>query len=334
MFVCLKSIRVLRKSLLLISSMAVIVFLSLSPIILQAEIISVSGDDGKMLTLKNPAKRVIALGPNLVESLFEIGAGDYLIAVSEYSDYPEQAKHIRRVGSHNTVNYEMIVSMAPDLVLIWHSGFGRDVVDKLRALGLKVFVSEPQTLQDVDVLLQKLGELTGLNQQAQIASASYRKELKRLQSTYSAKTVVPVFYQVWHEPMQSLNGNHVVSAVIELCGGRNVFAQAKEIAPRVSIESVIAMNPQVIIASGSDGKRPSWLDDWLRWPMIDAVKQQQLYFVKPDVLVRHAPRILQGADQVCRLLEQARLGSSVSVDVSNSFGSSESIIKPGSIGNK
>ena len=268
--------------------------------------ITVIDDTGVSVVLSQPAKRLVVLGPNLIESLYEIGAGDYILGASEYSDYPEAAKTIPRVGSHNTINFEMIISLAPDLVLIWHSGFGAENVAKLRSLGLNVYASEPKTLDDIESLLNDLGQLTGLPESAAIAAAKYRNEFNRLQSSYSQKETVSVFYQVWHEPMQTLNGDHVVNAVIELCGGKNVFASLPEIAPRVSIESVIAMNPDVIISSGSDNRDAKKLDFWQRWKMVSAVQNEQVHFINADSLVRHAPRILQGAQQLCDLLEHSR----------------------------
>ena len=268
--------------------------------------ITVIDDTGVSVVLSQPAKRLVVLGPNLIESLYEIGAGDYILGASEYSDYPEAAKKIPRVGSHNTINFEMIVSLAPDLVLIWHSGFGAENVAKLRSLGLTVYASEPKTLGDIESLLNDLGRLTGLPKSTAIAAAKYRNEFNRLQNSYSQKKTVSVFYQVWHEPMQTLNGEHVVNAVIELCGGKNVFASLPEIAPRVSIESVIAMNPDVIVSSGSDNLDAKKLDFWQRWSMINAVHNEQVHFINADSLVRHAPRILQGAQQLCDLLERSR----------------------------
>ena len=268
--------------------------------------ITVIDDTGVSVVLSQPAKRLVVLGPNLIESLYEIGAGDYILGASEYSDYPEAAKKIPRVGSHNTINFEMIVSLAPDLVLIWHSGFGAENVAKLRSLGLTVYASEPKTLGDIESLLNDLGRLTGLPESTAIAVAKYRNEFNRLQNSYSQKKTVSVFYQVWHEPMQTLNGEHIVNAVIELCGGKNVFASLPEIAPRVSIESVIAMNPDVIISSGSDNLDAKKLDFWQRWSMINAVHNEQVHFINADSLVRHAPRILQGAQQLCDLLERSR----------------------------
>ncbi|MDG1937567.1 MAG: cobalamin-binding protein [Pseudomonadales bacterium] len=264
-------------------------------------------DMGVPVNLSVPAKRLVVLGPNLVESLYEIGAGEYILAASEYSDYPEAAKAIARVASHNIINFEEIVSLAPDLVMVWQSGFGVDAITKLRSLGLKVYASEPHTLDDIEDLLRDMGHLTGLLDGAELASARYRQKLYQLQADYSHKETVSVFYQVWQEPMQTLNGDHVMNDAIELCGGKNVFAALPEIAPRVSVESVIGANPKFIFSSGSNSQGISELAHWQRWSMIAAVQNQQVHFLQVDSLVRHAPRILEGAQQLCELLEQSRL---------------------------
>lgn len=269
--------------------------------------ITVVDDVGIPVVLSQPATRLVVLGPNLVESLYAIGAGDYILGASEHSDYPEAASAIPRVGSHNTINFEMIVNLAPDLVFIWHSGFGDEAVSKLRSLGLNVYASEPRSLEDIESLLLDMGQLTGLHEGSTLAASQYKNELNRLHNNYRHTETVSVFYQVWHEPMQTLNGDHVVNAVIELCGGKNVFADLAEIAPRVSVESVLAANPKVIISSGADSRQAKKLDHWQRWPMIDAVRNEQVHFINTNSLVRHAPRILESAQQLCKLLERARL---------------------------
>ncbi len=251
-------------------------------------------------------QRFVVLGPHLVEAMFAIGAGQRIVGTSDFADYPARAKSIPRVASHSTVNYELIQSLQVDWVLVWQSGFGQDVVDRLRELGMQVYVSEPSQLHDIALLLEELGALTGRQDQAQRVAADFRDELLRTRERYRNVESVTAFYQVWHEPLQTLNGRHIVSAVIELCGGRNVFADAPVIAPKVSVESVIAANPQVILASASDGLQLDWRESWLPWPMIDAVAGGQLHFVEPDTLVRHSPRILEGIRQVCAILDSVR----------------------------
>lgn len=270
-------------------------------------------DLGAEVLLSQPAKSIVLLGPNLVESAFAIAAADAIIGVSEYSDYPLAAKKIPRVASYNTINYEQILASKPDLIVIWASGFGADKIQKLRDLGLTVFASEPQTLADIGQLLRTLGILTGHVLLAEQAATDYEEKLAQLARQYRQQRPVSVFYQIGHQPMQTLNGQHIVSDVIRLCGGINVFAEQPEIAPKVTIEAVIAVNPEVIMAGVSDQKKPAWFDDWYTWPMITAVKKNQLFIVNSNTMVRHAPRILEGAKQLCHFLDQVR--SSVEVNV-------------------
>ena len=271
-----------------------------------AAAISVQDFSGQRLALQKPAERVVALGPNLVEILFAIGAGERVVGTSDYANYPEAAAAIPRVSRVNIVNFERLISLKPDLVLVWQSGFPVSTAARLQQLGIPVYLAEPSALDDIERLMRDLGVLVGEQASADAAANAFSDQREQLAQRYAAQEPVSVFYQVWHQPLQTLNAAHVVSAVIELCGGRNVFGDLAAIAPQVSIESVIAANPQVIIASGSDGERPAWLDDWSRWPMIDAVRAQQLYFIHPDILVRHSPRILQGAEQLCAMLDTAR----------------------------
>ena len=195
--------------------------------------------------------------------------------------------------------------------MVWASGFGVEKIQKLRDLGLTVFASEPQRLADVELLLRTLGQLTGHSGSANQAALDYVRGLEELTQRYQYQRPVRVFYQIWHQPMQTLNDKHIVNDVITLCGGINIFAKQREIAPKVSVEAVIALDPELIITGVSDGQRPSWFDDWQRWPRITAVKKNQLFVVDADIMVRHAPRILLGAEQLCRYLAQARVSDEV-----------------------
>jgi len=261
---------------------------------------------GRELVLQHPASRIVSLAPHITEVVFAAGAGDLLVGAVAYSDYPEAAKAIPRVGSYDSVSYETVLTLKPDLVLAWHEGNGDGVVARLEALGLKVFVSEPSKLEDVATSLRVVGRLTGRETTANAAADEFLQRLSRLKQTYADESPVSVYYQIWDEPLLTLNGNHLISDVIRLCGGRNVFADAIPLVSRISVESVIRADPQVIIASGMDKARPEWLDKWRSWPSMTAVANDQLYFVPPGILQRHTPRIIEGASQLCSKLQQAR----------------------------
>lgn len=261
---------------------------------------------GRHLRLAKPAERIISLAPHITETVYAAGAGGQLVGAVSYSDYPEAATSLPRVGSYDNVSYESIVALKPDLVLAWRSGNGEEIVARLQSLGLTVFVEEPKKLEDVAHSLRAVGRLTGNEDIAETAATTFLERLEQLRSRYSTQASLSVYYQIWNEPLLTLNGDHLISDVVRLCGGKNVFADAIPLVSRISVESVIRADPQVIIASGMDKARPEWLDDWRGWTAMQAVANQQLYFVPPDILQRHTPRIIEGAKILCEHLELAR----------------------------
>jgi len=270
-----------------------------------AEIV-VEDATGTTLKLATPAQRVISLAPHITETLYAAGAGQYLIGAVSYSDYPESARALPRVGSYDSVSYESVVALKPDLVLAWRSGNGPETAERLRALGVPVYVEEPRSLEDVAHSLRVFGELTGESEAAEQAAQRYLAALGELRDKYTQQQPISVYYQIWNEPLLTLNGKHLISDVVRLCGGHNVFSDAIALVTRINVESVIRANPQVIIASGMDKARPEWLDDWRKWEGMTAVSNEQLYFIPPDILQRHTPRIIEGATLMCEHLEQAR----------------------------
>lgn len=261
---------------------------------------------GRKLELDQPATRLVSLAPHITEVVYAAGAGDLLVGTVSYSDYPEAAKSVPQVGKHNSVSYEVLMALKPDLVLAWHGGNGEEVIARLESLGFKVYVGEPRSLEDVAESLRVVGRLTGNEETADAAAQVFMDKLSYLQRTYSTQQPVSVYYQIWDEPLLTLNGDHLISDVIRLCAGRNVFADAIPLVSRISVESVIRADPQVIIASGMDKARPEWLEKWRAWDSMQAVSNDQLYFIPPDILQRHTPRIIEGASQFCNYLQEAR----------------------------
>ncbi|MCR9106492.1 MAG: cobalamin-binding protein [Gammaproteobacteria bacterium] len=258
------------------------------------------------LTLPQPAARIVSLAPHLTELVYAAGAGDLLVGTVNYSDYPTAATQVPRVGSFDTVNYEALLALQPDLVIAWLSGNGAQTIARLERLGLRVFAEETTDLDAVAVSLQNLGTLTGRERRAQRAAHDYRQQLQSLRERFSTAQQLGVYYQLWNEPLMTLNDQHIISDVLRLCGGYNVFGGAIPLVSRISMEAVLRADPDVILASGMDASRPPWLDDWRAWPALRAVKNEQLYYVAPDILQRHTPRIMQGAQRVCEHLAKAR----------------------------
>ena len=268
--------------------------------------ISVMDDLEKEIVLTEPANKIISLAPNITEILFHIGAGSQIIGADEYSNYPEAAKQIIRVNNHSIANYELILSLKPDLILAWYSGNGVEVINRLRELGLPVFVIETTKIKEIPDLFKRLGKITGNETQSIQAASEFSEKLVKLQSLYVDKKKVKTFYQVWDDPIMTLSGKHLVSDVIELCSGVNVFAEAQPLVPRVNIESIMNADPEVILSSGSEERVAGWRKKWARWPTISAVNKGHLYLIPPDLMQRQSNRILDAATYVCNFLDKSR----------------------------
>ncbi len=268
--------------------------------------ISVTDFLGRTVTLEQPAQRIVALAPHIVENLYTAGAGEQLVGVVSYSNFPEAATRLPIVGSYKSFSLESILALEPDLIIMWASGNGAQRLQQLEQLGIPVYASEPRLLADIGRSIRDYEALIGRAAGETSQADSIDQQIERLRQQYGSRTRLGVFYQVWHEPLQTLNGEHLISDVIRLCGGRNVFADATTLAPRLSLESVLERDPQVIVASGMGQARPDWLDDWLAYPFLQAVENNALYFVHPDHLQRPTARILLGATALCRQLDQQR----------------------------
>ena len=263
-------------------------------------------DAGNLLTLSQPSTRIVSLAPHVTELLFAIGAGGQIVGADEFSDFPVAAKKLPRIGRAGALDLERIVALKPDLVIGWGSGNSSAQVSQLRKLGLKIFISEPRQLNDVSSSLRRFGRLTGNIEKAKISADNFDLSIANLRARFAHNKPVTVFYEIWNQPLMTVNGQHIISAVIELCGGKNVFANLGQLAPTVDIEAVMQAQPQAILGSGSDNSRPMWLDDWRRWPRIPAAANGNLFHIPPDLIQRHTPRLLEGATLVCEAIEKTR----------------------------
>ncbi len=274
--------------------------------------VAVRDDAGRLVGLRTPARRIVSLAPNITELLYAAGAGNQMVGAVEYSDYPEAAKHLPRVGGGAGLDLEAIAARHPDLVIAWLTGNPAWQVERLRRLGFTVFVTEPRRLEDIADLLERFGRLAGTQAKADAAATEYRRHLAQLRAHYSGRTTVPVFYQILDAAPLTVSDRHLISDVIRLCGGENVFAGLPGITPRVDIEAVLQRNPEAILASGQEQLWPEWRARWQAWPGLAAVREHNLFFIPPDFIERNSPRILDGAEDVCRALEQARARQTLS----------------------
>jgi iron complex transport system substrate-binding protein len=288
-----------------ITTMLLLLLAACGPGMLAASPTSLIDDSGQTVRLAAPAQRIISLAPSMTELLFSIGAGERVVGVIAYSDFPPEARALPLVGRHDMLDMERILSLQPDLIIAWQTGNPRSTIQRLRDLGFNVYVAEPVSLVSIADQVERLALLTGLTERGTQIAETFRADLHSLTLQYADARPLRVFYQVWNSPLITVGAPELINDIIEVCGGRNIFADLP-VGPKVSVESVLQRNPEVIIASGEDARRPVWLDDWLQWPHVHAVNAGHLYSVPPDLVQRHSLRALEGAAQICAHLSAVR----------------------------
>ena len=251
-----------------------------------------------------PPQRIVSLAPHLTELAFTAGAGDRIVATVEYGDHPAAARTIPRIGDAFRVDLERLVALRPDAVLVWESGNPAPTIERIRALKLPVVAFRTQRLEHVATALREIGRLAGTSEIAERAAADYERRIQELRDSYRNRTPLRVFIEVDDRPLYTVNGKQIISEIVELCGGRNVFADLNELAPAIGIEAVIAANPQAIIST--DDTVPDAAAEWSRWRHIEAVRTGNVYTLRSDDIARATTRLTVAAEAVCRTLDTAR----------------------------
>ncbi|HEY5808001.1 MAG TPA: cobalamin-binding protein [Povalibacter sp.] len=248
--------------------------------------------------------RIVSLAPNLTELAFSAGAGERIVGTVEYSDYPEAARSIMRIGDAFRIDYEQLVALRPDVVLAWEPGTPSAVIDRVRSLHINVVVIRTYNLAEIGAGVREIGRIAHSESLAMAAATAFETDIAMLRQQFSARPAVDVFLQINDRPLYTVNGKQVMSEVLALCGGRNVFGSLSDLAPQVGVEAVIAANPGAIVSTGDSG--PAALDQWRKWPQLRAVAAGNLFSLPADDLSRPTLRLAQGARAMCRTLETAR----------------------------
>lgn len=259
-----------------------------------------------LLAATPPApQRIITLTPHLTELLYDIGAGDRIVATDDASDYPPEVAPLPRVANYRSINLEALLAQKPDLVVAWRSAQAR-MLAPVEKLGIPVFYSEPTDFASLATEMRSLGRLLGVEQQADARADAYLARLNALAARYGKPKSVSVFYQLWYPPLTSVNDSTWPGQAITLCGGRNILAKAATPYPQVGLEQVIKADPDLILAGSQD---PEVLAHWQQWPMLDAVKQRRLALINADELHRFTPRALNAVEQICEAIGASAIKS-------------------------
>ena len=264
----------------------------------------VRDDAGRLLRLAAPARRIVSLAPHATELIYELGVGAELVGASDASDYPQAALALPRVGGYAGLDLERIVALRPDLVVAWSSGNSGGQIEALRNAGLTVFESDPHDVEQIATSLERLGTLVGQQQLGARRAAELRRAMAALAAEQRGKAPVSVFYQVWDHPLYTLGGPHLVSQLIKICGGQNIFADIDSLSPEVSPEAVLARKPDLIVTEPNqvDARRAEWLAAGLA----KASQPGEVVGINPDWLIRATSRIVLGTKALCSAIDQRR----------------------------
>ena len=248
------------------------------------------------------ARRVVTLAPHLAELMFAAGAGEQLVGVSAYSDYPPEVAALPLVGDAFTVDLEQLRLLDPDLVLAWGSGMPAHTIEGIENAGFRVVTLSTRSLDEVAVAVEEIGRLTGNAASAAREARRFRDRIAALESRFSSATPVRVFFQVSARPLYTVNGDHFISELIEACGGQNVFATLSELAPAIDVEAVLASDPEVVIV----GSAAADLAPWRRFETLTATRAGNLLTVEADHLARASTRLDDAGERLCAVIVQAR----------------------------
>jgi iron complex transport system substrate-binding protein len=286
----------------------------LLPLAAAAQPVSVLDDEGLVVSLSAPAQRIVSLAPHTTELLYAAGAGPRVVGTVRYADYPEAARRLPLVGDALGLDIERIAALRPDLIVVWSHGNPPAQIERLRALKVPIFRSEPKRLAEIGDSLRRLGLLAGSGPAGLSAAGDFAAELDRLRSRYSQRPPVRVFYQVWQRPLMTVNGQHLISDVIGLCGGVNVFAGLAPLVPVVGREAVLAAKPQVLVYAGQPGEGEDPLLAWRGLGSFEPLARRQVIALPADLISRQSPRILQAAERLCSGMEALRAPSGPRVE--------------------
>jgi iron complex transport system substrate-binding protein len=268
-----------------------------------ARALQASDDRGVTVSLGQPVERIVTLAPHLTEIAFAAGAGAKLAGVSSFSRHPAEAERLPVVASHGRIDIERLFALRPDLVLAWQSGNSPLQIGRLERVGIRVFVTEVRTLADIPRIVRAVGALAGSMDVAEARAREFESEIEELRLRHARERRVAVFLEIWHRPMLTVNGAHLISDALRHCGGRNVFAAAKTLTPLVSREQMLDARPEVIVTSGFGSEA---LEAWRGLGLVPAVRNRKIYAIDPDGLHAQGPHVLEGVRALCGRLELAR----------------------------
>lgn len=266
--------------------------------------VTLRDDAGREIRLEPAAHRVVTLAPFLTQLVYEVGAGATLVAVSEHSDWPAEARTLPQVGNAFDFSLERIAALHPDLVLVWKDSVRAADITHIEAFGARVFVLEARALGDVPRALEKVAALTGGDARAPVRM--FEEKLSRARARYAGRRRLEVLLEIWHEPPTTIAGTHFINEALALCGAHNAFADLPGVAPVIPWEEVYRRDPEVVLSISEGISHEGFVRAWRARPTLRAVVAHKLVFMPPDRLLRQSARLADGIEELCAALDRVR----------------------------
>ncbi|GGL98941.1 cobalamin-binding protein [Pseudomonas asuensis] len=251
--------------------------------------------------LSQAAERIISLAPSMTDIVLELGAEARLMGVLDAGERPASLASLPSVGRYGQINIEQIVALRPDLILLWPGAVPPAQREQLQQLGYPIEVLDVHRLDELADGLARVGQVVGVPDEGRRLAVQFREQLTVMRTRYQRLPPVRVFYQVWDKPLYTIGNTQIINDAIQVCGGKNIFADLPQPAPQVGIETVLTRDPDVILAMNQ-----AQLQHWGQWPTLKAVARQHLWAVEDKRLERPSYGMLNAVARLCELLNKAR----------------------------
>lgn len=247
------------------------------------------------------AERVVSLAPSMSEIMLELGAQTRLVGVLDGAERPAALAHLPSVGRFGSLELETLLSLEPDLLLLSPGSLPEAQLRQLADLGLPFYLGQPRSLEQLAEQFAEIGARVGRAERGRELRERFLAGMDSLRGRYRRPAPLAVFYQIWHQPLYTIGGQQLIGESLAVCGARNLFDDLRLPAPQVSIEAVLAREPQVIL--GGSGAE---LQHWQAWPQLPAVRLKQLWSVPDKGLERPSFQMLAATERLCEMLARAR----------------------------
>jgi len=284
-----------------------VLLLFLLPALTAAAQPAIVDDEGHLLALSQPATRIVSLSPGATAMLFAAGAGDRIVGTAAYSDEPAAARAIQRIGDSQGYDLERILSLRPDVIVVWSGGTNAAQIELLQRAGLRVYRHRVEQLDDVPAAVLRLGALAGTAQPARQAAQQLQERIQRLRDTPRRADRPTVLLQVWDQPVYTVGGKQLLTDALAACGYRNAYGDLRDAGPAVTLESVLARDPAIIVAVAPDQRSAEgWLQRWRQIPALQAVRNDRLLALTDQRFSRLGPEVIDATEALCARLAAMR----------------------------